>query len=256
MASVFATTAVTTAAPFLQNIKIAAQQLKPLVKEFQETVKMTTDEIKDVVVTVKEAEQDITNAVTSVDNQGKLNELQSNLQLEEAKKNILKNDVSPSPSSASELTSMGKSMNKDYINNTASELTSMGKDYINNAVSNNIPYNDIANSVTNMPTMNNQNFNNFSNPDTNAATNTIPLYQGGKKNSLKQIQKGGRMAANRTRKSINEFLNSSVTSSYIYDMVQNNMTKKGGKMKQKRKSKRNKKRGNGNKRSLKRLRRR
>ena len=234
MASVFATTAVTTAAPFLQNIKIAAQQLKPLVKEFQETVKMTTDEIKDVVVTVKEAEQDITNAVTSVDNQGKLNELQSNLQLEEAKKNILENDVSPS----------------------ASELTSMGKDYINNAVSSNIPYNDIANSVTNMPTMNNQNFNNFSNPDTNAATNTIPLYQGGKKNSLKQIQKGGRLAANRTRKSINEFLNSSVTSSYIYDMVQNNMTKKGGKMKQRRKSKSKRKRSNGNKRSLKRLRRR
>jgi hypothetical protein len=214
MASVFATTAVTTAAPFLQNIKIAAQQLKPLIKEFKETVEMTTDEIKDVVVTVKEAEQDITNAVTSVDNQGKLYELQSNLELEEAKKDILENDISPS------------------------ELTSMGKDY----VASNNPYNDIANSSSNLPSMDNPNLDDIYNPLKKQR------QYGGKKISLKHIQKGGRLAAKRTKKSINEFLNSSVTSSYIYDMVQN-----GGNVKGKRKSKR--KRSNKNKRSLKRARR-
>jgi hypothetical protein len=215
MASVFATTAVTTAAPFLQNIKIAAQQLKPLIKEFKETVEMTTDEIKDVVVTVKEAEQDITNAVTSVDNQGKLYELQSNLELEEAKKDILENDISPS------------------------ELTSMGKDY----VASNNHYNDIANSSSNLPSMDNPNLDDVYNPLKKQR------QYGGKKFSLNHIQKGGRLAAKRTRKSINEFLNSSVTSSYIYGMVQNNMTKNGGKRKSKRK------RSNKNKRSLKRIRR-
>jgi len=222
MASVLATTAVTTAAPFLQNIKMAAQQLKPLIKEFKETVEMTTDEIKDVVVTVKEAEQDITNAVTSVDNQGKLNELQSNLELEEAKKNILENDISPS------------------------ELTSMGKDYI---TSNN-SYNDIANSSSNLTSMNNLNLNNdYINSLKMQSQEQVHQQYGGKKLSLKHIQKGGRLAAKRTRKSINEFLNSSVTSSYIYGMVKNNMTKNGGKRKSKRK------RSNKNKRSLKRARR-
>jgi hypothetical protein len=217
MASVLATTAVTTAAPFLQNIKMAAQQLKPLIKEFKETVEMTTDEIKDVVVTVKEAEQDITNAVTSVDNQGKLNELQSNLELEEAKKNILENDISPS------------------------ELTSIGKDYV---VSNN-HYNDIANSSSNLPSMDNPNLNNdYINSLKMQSQEQVHQQYGGKKFSLKHIQKGGRLAAKRTRKSINEFLNSSVTSSYIY-----NMTKNGGKRKSKRK------RSNKNKRSLKRARR-
>jgi len=218
MASVLATTAVTTAAPFLQNIKMAAQQLKPLIKEFKETVEMTTDEIKDVVVTVKEAEQDITNAVTSVDNQGKLNELQSNLELEEAKKDILETD---------------------YSNPVTPDLTSIGKDYVGS----NNHYNDIANSSSNLPSINNPNLDDAYNPYKRQ------IYSGGKKFSLKHIQKGGRLAAKRTRKSINEFLNSSVTSSYIYGMVQNNTTKNGGKRKSKRK------RSNKNKRSLKRARR-
>jgi len=225
MASVLATTAVTTAAPFLQNIKMAAQQLKPLIKEFKETVEMTTDEIKDVVVTVKEAEQDITNAVTSVDNQGKLNELQSNLELEEAKKDILETD---------------------YSNHVTSDLTSIGKDYV---VSNN-HYNDIANSSSNLPSMDNPNLNNdYINSLKMQSQEQVHQQYGGKKLSLKHIQKGGRLSAKRTRKSINEFLNSSVTSSYIYGMVQNNTTKNGGKRKSKRK------RSNKNKRSLKRIRR-
>jgi hypothetical protein len=221
MASVLATTAVTTAAPFLQNIKMAAQQLKPLIKEFKETVEMTTDEIKDVVVTVKEAEQDITNAVTSVDNQGKLYELQSNLELEEAKKDILETDYS-------------NPVTPDYSIPVTPELTSIGKDYVGS----NNHYNDIANSSSNLPSINNPNLDDAYNPYKRQ------IYSGGKKFSLKHIQKGGRLAAKRTRKSINEFLNSSVTSSYIY-----NMTKNGGKRKSKRK------RSNKNKRSLKRIRR-
>jgi hypothetical protein len=48
---------------------------------------------------------------------------------------------------------------------------------------------------------------------------------GGKKSmTFKQIQRGGKMAAKRTQKSIKDFLNSSVTSSHILNMV-----KKGGK---------------------------
>ena len=44
--------------------------------------------------------------------------------------------------------------------------------------------------------------------------------------SLKQIQKGGKKTLTRTTKSINNFLNSTITSSYILNMV-----KKGGKTK-------------------------
>ena len=44
--------------------------------------------------------------------------------------------------------------------------------------------------------------------------------------SLKQIQKGGKKSLSRTTKSINDFLNSTITSSYILNMV-----KKGGKTK-------------------------
>ena len=46
----------------------------------------------------------------------------------------------------------------------------------------------------------------------------LGLFGGGKLN-LNQIQKGGRLSARRTKKSINEFLNSSVTSSQILNMV-------------------------------------
>ena len=237
MASLLATTAVTTAAPFLQNIKIAAQQLKPLIKEFKETVEMTTDEIKDVVVTVKEAEQDITNAVTSVDNQGKLYELQTNLELEEAKKDILETDYSNPVNPITPITPI----TSDYSNpitpvNPTSNLTSIGKDYLDKSVPKRISY-DYG---RDLPTFT---------PGIKYNETGFVGSGGGKKFSLKHIQKGGRLAAKRTRKSINEFLNSSVTSSYIYGMVQNNMTKNGGKRKSKRK------RGNENKRSLKRTRR-
>ena len=253
MASLLATTAVTTAAPFLQNIKIAAQQLKPLIKEFKETVEMTTDEIKDVVVTVKEAEQDITNAVTSVDNQGKLYELQTNLELEEAKKDILETDysnpitpdysipVNPDYSNPVNPITPITPITSDYSNpitpvNPTSNLTSIGKDYLDKSVPKRISY-DYG---RDLPTFT---------PGIKYNETGFVGSGGGKKFSLKHIQKGGRLAAKRTRKSINEFLNSSVTSSYIYGMVQNNMTKNGGKRKSKRK------RGNENKRSLKRTRR-
>lgn len=47
------------------------------------------------------------------------------------------------------------------------------------------------------------------------------FFGGGKQSSLSQIQKGGRQSAKRTQKSINEFLNSSVTSSQILSMFNN-----------------------------------
>ena len=61
---------------------------------------------------------------------------------------------------------------------------------------------------------------------------------GGKPFSLNQIQKGGRQSAKRTKKSINEFLNSSVTSSQILNMI----AKSGD---DKRKTKVKRKRNNG-----------
>ena len=48
---------------------------------------------------------------------------------------------------------------------------------------------------------------------------TFSKKGGGKQLNLNQIQKGGRLSARRTKKSINEFLNSSVKSSQILNMV-------------------------------------
>jgi hypothetical protein len=64
---------------------------------------------------------------------------------------------------------------------------------------------NIGSSITRQP--------NFS---STVAPNTS-LMRGGKKsmNNLKQIQRGGKMAAKRTKKSINEFLNSGIKSSQI-----------------------------------------
>ena len=53
--------------------------------------------------------------------------------------------------------------------------------------------------------------------------------------TLSQIQKGGRQSAKRTKKSINDFFNSSVTSSQILKMVTN--TNRNTKVKRKRKGK-------------------
>jgi hypothetical protein len=53
---------------------------------------------------------------------------------------------------------------------------------------------------------------------------TIPKTVGG--SSIKHIQRGGQQSLKRTAKSINEFLNSSVTASHIINMV-----KKGGRTK-------------------------
>jgi hypothetical protein len=65
-------------------------------------------------------------------------------------------------------------------------------------------------------------------PSTTSSTPVTPInnrgFVGG--SSLKQIQKGGKKTLTRTTKSINDFLNSSITSSYILNMV-----KKGGKTK-------------------------
>ena len=44
-------------------------------------------------------------------------------------------------------------------------------------------------------------------------------FGGGRPLNLNQIQKGGKLVAKRTEKSINEFLNSSVTSSHILNMI-------------------------------------
>lgn len=63
-------------------------------------------------------------------------------------------------------------------------------------------------------------------PYTNTAATPINSrgFVGG--SSLKHIQKGGKKSLTRTTKSINDFLNSTITSSYILNMV-----KKGGKTK-------------------------
>lgn len=65
-------------------------------------------------------------------------------------------------------------------------------------------------------------------PSTTSSTPVTPInnrgFVGG--SSLKQIQKGGKKTLTRTTKSINDFLNSTITSSYILNMV-----KKGGKTK-------------------------
>jgi len=68
-----------------------------------------------------------------------------------------------------------------------------------------------------------------SNPNLNSTV--APSYapmRGGKKtlNSLKHIQRGGKMAAKRTKKSINEFLNSGITSSQIVKRLKGNSKSK------------------------------
>lgn len=64
----------------------------------------------------------------------------------------------------------------------------------------------------------------FNTPSTNTTHSNNRGFVGG--SSLKQIQKGGKKSLTRTTKSINDFLNSSITSSYILNMI-----KKGGKTK-------------------------
>lgn len=68
-----------------------------------------------------------------------------------------------------------------------------------------------------------------------------PAAGGSRKKSitLGQIQKGGRQSAKRTKKSINDFFNSSVTSSQILKMITNTNTNRNTKVKRKRKRKRN-----------------
>jgi hypothetical protein len=70
--------------------------------------------------------------------------------------------------------------------------------------------------------------------------NAIKTQDGGsrKRNTLSQIQKGGRQSAKRTQKSINDFFNSSVTSSQILKMVTKNGDKPRDKHKRKTKVKR------------------
>jgi hypothetical protein len=64
-----------------------------------------------------------------------------------------------------------------------------------------------------------------------------PAAGGSRKKSitLGQIQKGGRQSAKRTKKSINDFFNSSVTSSQILKMITNTNTNRNTKVKRKRK---------------------
>ena len=75
---------------------------------------------------------------------------------------------------------------------------------------------NIGSSITRQP--------NFS---STVAPNTA-LMRGGKKsmNNLKQIQRGGKMAAKRTKKSINEFLNSGIKSSQIVKRLKSKTKRK------------------------------
>ena len=69
------------------------------------------------------------------------------------------------------------------------------------------------------------------------ATGAAAAAGGSRKKSitLGQIQKGGRQSAKRTKKSINDFFNSSVTSSQILKMITNTNTNRNTKVKRKRK---------------------
>jgi len=156
---------------FLDEAQFVSKELKPVVNKYGIVINELSEEAKEIVGSTVKAKENVLGEFKRL---VAISELQSKIDLDKAKENVLKQAVNP-----------------------------ISK------------YND----------------------------NLRPIG-GGKKFSLKHIQKGGRLAAKRTRKSINEFLNSSVTSSYIYDMVQN-----GGKIKSKRK------RSNENKRSLKRPRR-
>ena len=75
---------------------------------------------------------------------------------------------------------------------------------------------NIGSSITRQP-----NFNSTVAPNT-------ALMRGGKKsmNSLKHIQRGGKMAAKRTKKSINEFLNSGIKSSQIIKRLKSKTKRK------------------------------
>jgi hypothetical protein len=67
-------------------------------------------------------------------------------------------------------------------------------------------------------------------PTLNSTVEPTPptAMRGGKKtlNSLKHIQRGGKIAAKRTKKSINEFLNSGITSSQIVKRLKGNKTRR------------------------------
>jgi hypothetical protein len=67
-----------------------------------------------------------------------------------------------------------------------------------------------------------------SNLNSTVAPNNSMAMRGGKKalNSLKHIQRGGKMAAKRTKKSINEFLNSGIKSSQIVKKLKSKTKRK------------------------------